>query len=120
MRELGVEVPLFGLAKKHEILYDTYGNEIILPQNSKALYLIKRIRDEAHRFAVSYHRKLRDKNELKSALDEIEGIGPKRKRALLKEFGTVDAIARASIDELLKVKGMNKKAAKTVYEFFNL
>ncbi|MCL0052203.1 excinuclease ABC subunit UvrC [Peptococcaceae bacterium] len=120
MRELGVEVPLFGLAKKHEILYDTYDNEIILPQNSKALYLIKRIRDEAHRFAVSYHRKLRDKNELKSALDEIEGIGPKRKRALLKEFGTVDAIARASIDELLKVKGMNKKAAKTVYEFFNL
>lgn len=119
MRKLGIKLPLFGLAKKHEILYDINYNEIMLPENSKSLYLIKRIRDEAHRFAISYHRKLRGKNEIKSVLDEIEGIGPKRKHALLKAFGTVEAISKADVRDLLKVKGMNKKAAEAVYYFFH-
>ncbi|MBM7853650.1 excinuclease ABC subunit C [Desulfohalotomaculum tongense] len=120
MKSLGVgDIPTFGLAKKEELLFTEHGSEpVVLPRNSQALYLVQRLRDEAHRFAVTYHRSLRTKRNLKSLLDEIEGVGPARKKALLKEFKTIEGIQRAELHQLEKVPGMNKKAAKAVYEFF--
>ena len=83
------------------------------------LHLLQRIRDEAHRFAISYHRSLHQRNALLSVLDGIEGIGDTRKRALFDAFITRDAIAGASVEELTKVKGMSRPAAEAVYRFFH-
>lgn len=118
MRQLGVaSIPTYGLAKEEELLFTEGVQEpIMLPRNSPALYLVQRIRDEAHRFAVSYHRQLRGKRALRSVLDEIPGIGPTRKKALLKHFGALQKIKAASLEELLQVKGMNKTAAAAVLE----
>ncbi|MFZ5632816.1 MAG: excinuclease ABC subunit UvrC [Bacillota bacterium] len=112
-------IPLFALAKEEELLFSP-GRElpIRLPGDSRALYLLQRIRDEAHRFAVSYHRQLRAKRNLKSLLDEIDGIGEARKRSLLKAFPTIEALAGATPDELAAVPGMNRPAAEAVYNFF--
>jgi excinuclease ABC subunit C len=113
--ELGVQVPLVGLAKQNEELFlpDRFA-PVILPRDSQALYLLQRIRDEAHRFAITYHRTLRDKTSLASALDEIDGIGPKRRKALLKGFGSLDGIRQASPDEVAAVPGMNRSLAERV------
>ncbi|MHB8986569.1 MAG: excinuclease ABC subunit UvrC [Eubacteriales bacterium] len=112
-------IPAFGLAKEEELLFGEGRPEpVALPRGSKALYLVQRLRDEAHRFALAYHRKVRGKAGLKSLLDEIEGIGPARRRALLKKFGTVKAIEEASVEALAAVPEMNKKAAAAVYTFF--
>lgn len=112
-------IPLYALAKEEELLFSP-GNElpIRLPGDSRALYLVQRIRDEAHRFAITYHRQLRTKRNLKSLLDEIEGIGDVRKKALLKAFPTIGAIAGATPEQLAAVPGMNRPAAEAVYEFF--
>jgi excinuclease ABC subunit C len=88
-----------------------------LPRTSQALYLIQRIRDEAHRFSITYHRKVRSDRTFKSALDEIPGIGPKRKQALMKHFGSIGAISAASIDELAALDGMTHDAAAKVKEY---
>lgn len=121
LKELGLKyIPAIGIAKEFEhIFLPGKSGPLILPSNSPALHLIQRIRDEAHRFAVTFHRDLRGKRNLKSILDEIPGIGKVRKKALLKAFGSVKRIREASIEELKKVKGMNKKTAETVYEFFH-
>ena len=92
---------------------------VILAQNSAALHLFQRIRDEAHRFAIGTHRKKRAKSMVKSRLDEIEGIGLKRKKDLLNYFGSVEAIKDASVDEISKVSGINKKTAENIYNFFH-
>lgn len=120
MRALGVDdIPTFALAEKEELLFaEGTGEPIILPRDSQALYLLQRLRDEAHRFAVNYHRKLRTKRNLKSLLDEIEGIGPVRRKALLKAFKTIEGIKKAELHELEQVPGMNRKAAEAVYNFF--
>ena len=112
-------VPVVGLAKQFELVF-TEGNSepIELPRRSQALYLIQRIRDEAHRFAVTFHRKLRGKRNLVSVLDHIVGIGAKRRQSLWNHFGTIDKIKAASIDELLKAPGMNRPSAEAVYYFF--
>jgi excinuclease ABC subunit C len=113
-------IPVFALAKEEELLFGAGRNEpIILPPGSKALHLLQRLRDEAHRFALAYHRNLRGKAGLKSLLDEVEGIGTVRRRALLKTFGSLTAIQKATPEQLAAVKGMNKKAARAVYEFFH-
>ncbi|OPX85454.1 MAG: UvrABC system protein C [Pelotomaculum sp. PtaB.Bin104] len=121
MRELGVaDIPAFGLAKEEELVIAEGSPEpIALPESSKALHLLQRLRDEAHRFAITYHRSLRGKAGLKSLLDEVEGIGAVRRRSLLKAFGSLAAIEQASIEELAAAGGMNKKAALAVYEFFH-
>jgi len=121
MRELGFDrIPAFGLAKEEEYLFaEGRPDPIILPAGSRALHLLQRLRDEAHRFALAYHRKLRGKAGLKSLLDEVEGIGEVRRRELLKAFGTLAEIEKASPGELAAVKGMNKKAARAVYDFFH-
>ena len=90
----------------------------MLPRHSQALYLIQRIRDEAHRFAITYHRKLRGKRNLVSALDHVVGIGPKRRQALWSHFGTLAKMKAASIEDIASVPGMNLPAAEAVYNFF--
>jgi len=121
MRELGfAHIPAFGLAKEEELLFsEDRPAPIALPAGSKALHLVQRLRDEAHRFALAYHRNLRGKAGLKSFLDEVEGIGQARRRALLKAFGSLSEIEKATPEQLATVPGMNKKTARAVYEFFH-
>jgi excinuclease ABC subunit C len=110
-----VGIPVAGLAKEHEWLFVPGSSEpIVLPPNSPGLHLVMRIRDEAHRFAVTYHRTRRDKAMTRSALDTLPGVGPVRKKRLLTVFGSVSAIKRASVDEIAAVKGMNATLASTV------
>lgn len=113
------DVPVVGLAKQFELVF-TEGNPepVVLPRHSQALYLIQRIRDEAHRFAITYHRKLRGKRNLVSILDHIVGIGPKRRQALRSHFGSLARIKEADVEELAAVDGMNRPAAEAVYQFF--
>lgn len=119
MKLLGfASIPAYGIAKKEELLFTENEQEAIkLPENSEALYLLQRIRDEAHRFAITYHRQLRSKDSFRSLLDEIPGIGPKRKKALLNKFGSLENIRMASLQELEQVEGMNKKSAMQVYDY---
>jgi excinuclease ABC subunit C len=116
MEELDMTgLPVAGLAKEHEWLYLPGQPEpIVLPSNAPALHLVQRIRDEAHRFAVSYHRRRREKSMTQSRLDGLEGVGPVRKRRLLSRFGSAAAIRRASIDEIAAVKGMTPTLAAKV------
>ena len=93
--------------------------EIELKKSSEAFKLITRIQDEVHRFAIEYHRKSRQNLITKSILDDINGIGEKRKKALLKHFGSIDKIKSATTDELLNVESMSYNSAKAVYDFFN-
>mgnify|MGYP001021537180 FL=1 len=113
------EVPVVGLAKQFELVF-TEGNSepVELPRRSPSLYLIQRIRDEAHRFAITFHRKLRGKRNLVSVLDHIVGIGPKRRQSLWAHFGTLDKIKAASVDELATVPGMNRPSAEAIVHFF--
>ena len=113
-------IPIIGLAKEFEEIYTPNSKRpIIIPKNNKALHLLQQVRDESHRFAITYHRKLRSKNIQASSLDDIAGVGKKRKVALLKEFGTLDNIKNASIEDLAKIKGMNQKTAENVYNFYH-
>ena len=112
-------VPVVGLAKQFELIFTEGCPEPVeLPRHSQALYLVQRIRDEAHRFAITYHRKLRGKRNLVSVLDHIDGIGPKRRKALWGHFGTLARIKAASVEEMAAVDGMNLPAAEAVYNFF--
>ena len=111
--ELGLDdIPLASLAKENEWLYVPHTPEpIVLPRNSQALYLVQRIRDEAHRFAITYHRNLRSKSSLRSPIDMVTGIGPKRKRMLMRRFGTLQGIKDASVDDIASVPGLTSSLA---------
>lgn len=111
-------VPVTALAKQFEELYlPDEPNPIILPRRGEALFLVQRVRDEAHRFAITSHRQQRMKTGMASRLETIPGIGPKKRRALLKAFGnSIDAIRRASVEELTAVKGINEQLALTLKE----
>ena len=113
MLELGLDdIPLASLAKENEWLFVPHMPEpIILPRDSQALYLVQRIRDEAHRFAITYHRNLRSKGSLGSPLDLVSGIGPKRKRMLMRRFGSLKGIKEAAVDEIAAVPGMTRSLA---------
>jgi excinuclease ABC subunit C len=118
LQELHIDIPTVGLAKENEeIFVPGSPDPIILPRSSQGLYMVQCIRDEAHRFGITYHRKLRSERTFKSVLDEIPGIGPKRKQALMKHYGTVRAISAASIDELAALNGMTRDAAEKVKEY---
>ena len=121
LRELGFShIPTIGLAEQFEhIFVEGKCEPIILPEGSESLYLLKRVRDEAHRFALNYHRNLRSRQNIRSVLEDIPGIGKARRLALLNAFEGIDGIKRAEIEELSKVPGMNKKAAEAVYEHFH-
>ena len=116
LRDLGLgDVPACGLAKREEEVFvaDVDG-PIVLPRDSQALYLLQRVRDEAHRFAVTYHRTLRGKRARRSALDAVPGVGPRRKRALLRRFGSVQALREASAGEIAAVEGIGDRLAEAV------
>jgi excinuclease ABC subunit C len=119
MQEIGVSsVRIASLAKENEEIFILQRAEpIILPRQSPGLQLLQRLRDEAHRFALSYHQKVHKRETFASALDSIPSIGPKRKRALLKQFGSVQAIQEASIEELATARGMTKSLAKKIKEY---
>ncbi|MEO8085106.1 MAG: excinuclease ABC subunit UvrC [Ardenticatenales bacterium] len=116
LQDLGLDdLPLASLAKRHEELFRPGRKDsVYLPRESQALFLVQRARDEAHRFAITYNRKLRQDTGLRSTLDEIPGIGPKRRRALLTHFGSLDHIRMASIDDIAAVHGMTRRAAEQV------
>ena len=117
MEEFGLMgvVPVVGLAKQEEEIFFPHKSEpLLLPRHSQGLYLVQRVRDEAHRFGITAHRKKRTKLGLASQLDAIPGIGPNRRKALLKHFGSLDKIKEASIEDIMAVKGMNETAAKNV------
>jgi len=113
---INIDIAIFALAKKKDELFDRRGNVVTIPGISKGFFYIKRIRDEAHRFAIRYHRKVRRKNLTTSRLDNISGIGKKRKLALLNYFGSVDAIKKMSEEDIAKVQGIGKKYARIIYE----
>lgn len=92
--------------------------EVPIDRHSEGFRLITRIQDEAHRFAIEYHRSLRGKGQVKSVLDDIPGIGPARRKALMREFKDIEAIRAAEVEDLAKVPQMNERAARQVYEFF--
>src|SRR3990170_4985119 len=120
LREAGLEpiVPAAGLAKRNEELFvKDRSDPIVLPRTSQALFLVQRIRDEAHRFAITYHRGLRQKRGMQSALDAVPGIGPKRKKALLRKFGSVKAIREAPVDEIAATVGFTTSLATKVKEY---
>lgn len=115
------DLHVVGLAKREEEIFIPGQSEsILLDKDSAALHLIQRIRDEAHRFAITYHRKRLRKHNLVSVLDHVEGIGPKRRQELWKCFKTLEAMKAATVEQLAAVEGMNRTAAKTLYDFFRL
>ena len=119
---LHLDIPVCGMVKDdHHRTRGLYYNNVELPidRSSEAFRLITRIQDEAHRFAIEYHRQLRGKGQVHSILDDIEGIGPARRKALMKNYAGLDEIRAASVEELAKIPSMNEKAAEAVYKFFH-
>lgn len=115
LQDLHLQIPVVGLAKEFEQIFKPGSSEpIVLPANSQALYLMQRIRDEAHRFAITYHRLLRRKRTLQSQLDTIPGVGPQRRNALLKHFGSLKKIREADAEEIARIPGMNRKVAEEI------
>ena len=118
MLAAGANIPMFGLAKRlEEVWLPGADAPIMLDRHSPALYLIQSVRDEAHRFAITFHRHLRSKQTIRSQLEEIPGVGAKRRTALCKAFGSLEAVKKASVEELAEVDGMNRPAAQAVYEW---
>jgi excinuclease ABC subunit C len=122
LQEKNLEIiPTVGLAKQHELLFvPDQSAPIALPRNSPALHLLQRIRDEAHRFAITHHRKKRGKAQIRSLLDDIPGIGDARRNALLEHFGSLQKIRAASAEEIAEVPGMNRASAEKLQEYLNV
>ncbi|MCD6434158.1 MAG: excinuclease ABC subunit UvrC [Candidatus Diapherotrites archaeon] len=117
MRELNINVPIIGLAKENEEIFVPQSpRPIVLPRHSPGLRLLERLRDEAHRFALGYHKKIRHRETFTSTLDSIPGIGPHRKRALLRRFGSIQAIEAASLEELVGTQGITRSLAQKIKE----
>jgi excinuclease ABC subunit C len=117
LAELGLSIPHIGLAKRlEEVYFPDRPDPLLVPRGSEALFVLQHIRDEAHRTAVAYHRSLREKRALHSPLDDIPGVGPARKQALLKRFGSLVKLRAASVDELAATKGVGPGIAVTIYE----
>lgn len=122
LSELDIDIPVCGMVKDDNhrtrgLFFDEH--EITIDTNSEGFRLMTRIQDEVHRFAIEYHRSLRSKEQVKSILDDIPGIGEKRRKALMKHFASIEAIKNAAIDELARAESMNEKAAASVYKFFH-
>lgn len=117
LNELGLDIPVCGLAKSDEEVFVPWDDTpIVLPTGSASLYLIKQVRDESHRFAITFHRKLRDKAMTVSILDEIPGVGPKRKKDIMRHFGSFKRLKAASVEDISQVKGVSVNLAETIYE----
>ena len=119
---LGIDIPVCGMVKDdhHRTRGLYYHNEEIpIDRNSEAFRLITRIQDEAHRFAITFHRQLRSQGQVHSILDDIPGVGPARRKDLMKHFANIEAIKNATVEELKSLPSMNEKSAKDVYDFFH-
>ena len=116
--DLGLhDVPLAGIAKEREELFlPDRSDPIVLPATSQALYMVQRLRDEAHRFAITYHRQVRAKAQTRSALDDLPGVGPARKRALLRVFGSTKVLKGATVEEIAAVPGIGLAMAARIRE----
>lgn len=122
LEELRLNIPVCGMVKDdyHRTRGLYYHNEEIpIDKSSEAFRLVTRIQDEAHRFAIEYHRQLRSKGQVHSILDDITGIGPARRKALMRHYLSLDAIKAATVEELANVPSMNEKSAEAVYQFFH-
>ena len=120
MKSLKIEIAIISLAKRiDEIFIPGRKDSIIKPHTSSVLKLLQRIRDEAHRFAIEYHRKLRGKKVVSSELDEIPGIGQARKTRILIEFGSMEAVRSASFSDLITCPGISKNIAAVIYEYLH-
>ena len=120
--ELGLEIPVCGMVKddNHRTRGLYYNNvEVPIDRHSEGFRLITRIQDEAHRFAIEYHRSLRAKGQVKSILDDIPDIGPARRKALMRQFQSLEAVKEATLEALMEEPGMNRKSAESVYQFFH-
>ncbi len=117
LNELGLDIPVCGLAKSDEEVFVPWDDTpIVLPTGSASLYLIKQVRDESHRFAITFHRELRDKAMTVSILDEIPGVGHKRKKDIMRHFGSFKRLKAASVEDISQVKGVSVNLAETIYE----
>ena len=117
LKELGLDIPACGLAKADEEVFVPWDETpVVLPTGSASLYLIKQVRDEAHRFAITFHRELRDKAMTVSVLDEVEGVGPTRKKAIMRHFGSMKRLRAASVDDIAAVKGVPRQVAQAVFD----
>ena len=122
LEELGLYIPVCGMVKDdfHRTRGLYFNNiEIPIDRHGEGFKLITRIQDEAHRFAIEYHRSLRSKSQVHSVLDEIEGIGPTRRKALMRRYQSIDAIREADVEDLAQTESMNRQAAEKVYEFLH-
>lgn len=122
LERLQLKIPVCGMVKdeKHRTRGLYYNNiEIPMDSSSEGFHLVTRIQDEAHRFAIEYHRSLRSKEQIHSVLDDIEGVGPARRKALMKQYSSLERIQAATVEELAKVESMNEKVAEAVYRFFH-
>jgi excinuclease ABC subunit C len=118
LEKIGLKLPIIGIAKQHEELVRDGQPTLRLPRDSNALRVITGLRDEAHRFAIAYHRELRNRRIRESALDEIPTIGKKTKERLLNHFGSFARLRKASLEELQQVSGIGPKTAQTISEHF--
>ncbi|MDO5709747.1 MAG: helix-hairpin-helix domain-containing protein, partial [Coriobacteriales bacterium] len=117
LEALGLDIPVCGLAKSDEEVFVPWDDTpVVLPSGSASLYLIKQVRDESHRFAITFHRELRDKAMTVSVLDEIPGVGPKRKKALMKHFGSMKKLRAANPQEIAAVKGIPEAVAEEIWQ----
>ena len=117
LEALGLDIPVCGLAKADEEVFVPWDETpVVLPTGSASLYLIKQVRDESHRFAITFHRELRDKAMTVSVLDDVPGVGPTRKRALMRHFGSMKRLRAASEQEIAEVRGVPADVAKAVHE----
>ena len=117
LEELGLDIPVCGLAKSDEEIFVPWDDTpVVLPSGSPSLYLIKQVRDESHRFAITFHRELRDKAMTVSVLDEVEGVGPTRKKAIMRHFGSMKRLRAASAEDIASVKGVPREVAQAVFD----
>lgn len=117
LEQLGLDIPVCGLAKADEEVFVPWDDTpVVLPSGSASLYLMKQVRDESHRFAITFHRELRDRAMTVSVLDEVEGVGPTRKRAIMRHFGSMKRLRAATVDEIAAVKGVPAAVAQAVYD----
>ena len=120
LAELGLDIPVCGLAKSDEEIFVPWDDTpVVLPSGSPSLYLIKQVRDESHRFAITFHRELRDKAMTASVLDDVPGVGPKRKRALMRHFGSLKRLRAASEEDIAATPGVPAEVARAVHQALN-
>lgn len=117
LEELGLDIPVCGLAKSDEEIFVPWDDTpVVLPSGSPSLYLIKQVRDESHRFAITFHRELRDKAMTRSVIDDVPGVGPKRRRALMRRFGSLKRLRAASEEQIAQTPGVPAEVARAVWQ----